>query len=91
MSQSFSSSPRSIGQWIVAVIFGLLTLGFLFRFLQFGYKWLRHAVEGDSNFKVLTVWALIYTVVCGGIAALAYFLPREEPDDAPGQNGERGT
>jgi H+/Cl- antiporter ClcA len=91
MNPPSPSVSRSAGQWIVAIIFGLLTVGFLLRFLQYGYKWLSHAVEGDANFKVLAVWALIYTVVCGGIAAFACFLPRDEASGAPGQNGERGT
>jgi hypothetical protein len=85
-------SPRSrgAGQWTVTVIFALLAVGFLFRSCQYGYKWLAHVVEGDANFKVMTVWALIYVIVCGAIAAVAYWLPR---DDEAGldQNGERET
>jgi len=91
MSQPSSPPSRSTGQWIVAIIFGLLSIGFLLRFLQYSYKWLRHTVEADANFKVLAIWALIYTVVCGAIAAFAYLLPRADEADAPGQNGERGT
>ena len=78
MSSSSKTSARSLGQWIVTAVFGLLSLAFLFRGFQFGYKWLRHVVEGDTNFKAMTIWALVYVVVCAGIAAVAYFMPREE-------------
>lgn len=85
-------SPRSrgAGQWIITIFFGLLTVGFFLRFLQYGYKWLAHVVEGDANFKVMTVWALIYVVVCGAIAAVAYWLLRDEAAGLD-QNGERET
>lgn len=86
--------PRSIVQWAVAVVFGLLSLAFLFRAGQFGYKWLGGVVEGDTNFKAMTIWALIYVVVCAGIAALAYFMPREMEENEvaeEGQKAERGT
>ncbi|MBC7368137.1 MAG: hypothetical protein H7343_15215 [Undibacterium sp.] len=94
MSTSPNQPPRSIGQWVVTIIFGLLSAAFLFRTVQFGYKWLRHIVEGDTNFKAMTIWAAIYVVVCGGIAAVAYFMPREtdrEEPAEPAQNAERGT
>ena len=70
---------RSLGQWTVVVIFGLLAVLFLFRGVQHGLKWVGHTVEGDMNFKALTLWALAYTIVCGSIAAVAYLMPREEP------------
>ena len=89
MSESPSIPPRSAGQWTVTIVFGLLSVAFFFRFAQFGIKWARHVVEGDVNFKALTLWALVYVVVCAGIASAAYFMPREA-DDAP-QNAERGT
>lgn len=94
MSTASNQPPRSIGQWIVTIVFGLLSVAFLFRTVQFGYKWPRHIVEGDTNFKAMTIWALIYVVVCGGIAAVAYFMPRETDEEepaAPDQNAERGT
>ena len=94
MSTSSQIPPRSIGQWVVTIIFGLLSVAFLLRTVQFGYKWLRHIVEGDTNFKAMTIWALIYVVVCGGIAAVAYFMPRETDEEdptEPTQNAERGT
>ena len=94
MSTPSSQPPRSIGQWIVTGIFGLLSVAFLFRAVQFGYKWIAKVVEGDTNFKAMTIWALIYVVVCAGIAAVAYFMPRETDEDEPGENGqnaERGT
>jgi len=94
MSTSSPLPGRSVGQWIVTVIFGLLSAAFLFRTVEFGYKWLTKAVEGDTNFKAMTIWALIYVVVCAGIAAVAYFMPREkdeETPDEPAQNAERGT
>jgi hypothetical protein len=51
-------------------------------------------VEGDTNFKAMTIWALIYVVVCAGIAAAAYFMPREMEENEvaeEGQKAERGT
>jgi H+/Cl- antiporter ClcA len=94
MSTPTNQPPRSIGQWAVTIIFGLLSVAFLFRTVQFAYKWLGHVVEGDTNFKAMTIWALIYVVVCGGIAAVAYFMPRETDEEEPSeanQNAERGT
>ena len=94
MSTSTVTLQRSIAQWAVTVVFGLLSLAFLFRAGQFGYKWLSGVVEGDTNFKAMTIWALIYVVVCAGIAAVAYFMPREiEENEASEENhkAERGT
>jgi TRAP-type C4-dicarboxylate transport system permease small subunit len=94
MSNSPAQPPRSIGQWIVSIIFGLLSVAFLFRALQFGYKWMAKVVEGDTNFKAMTIWALIYVVVCAGIAAVAYFMPREAEENEvseENQKAERGT
>lgn len=90
MSTPTQTPARSIGQWAVTIIFGLLSVAFLFRGVQFGSKWLRHVVEGDTNFKAMTLWALVYVVVCGGIAAVAYFMPRGEEADVP-QSAERGA
>ena len=79
MNPAPTSAPkRSAGQWIVAVLFGLFAAGFFLRTFFFGYKWLRHAVEGDANFKVLTLWALVYTLVCTAIAWVVFRLPRDE-------------
>jgi TRAP-type C4-dicarboxylate transport system permease small subunit len=94
MSISPATLPRSIAQWAVTIVFGLLSAAFLFRALQFGYKWLSGAVEPETNFKAMTIWALIYVVVCAGIAAVAYLMPREaeeaeRPED--NQQAERGT
>jgi TRAP-type C4-dicarboxylate transport system permease small subunit len=91
MSTSPAQPPRSIGQWIVTIVFGLLSVAFLFRTVQFGYKWLAKVVEGDTNFKAMTIWALVYVIVCGGIAAVAYCMPREAEEEVPDQNAERGT
>ncbi len=94
MSTASNPPPRSIGQWVVTIVFGLLSVAFLFRTVQFGYKWVTRAVEGDTNFKAMTIWALIYVVVCGGIAAVAYFMPRETDEEEPAepvQNADRGT
>lgn len=94
MSTSTVTLQRSFAQWAVTVVFGLLSLAFLFRAGQFGYKWLSGVVEGDTNFKAMTIWALIYVVVCAGIAAVAYFMPREiEENEASEENqkAERGT
>lgn len=94
MSTSTVTLQRSFAQWAVTVVFGLLSLAFLFRAGQFGYKWLNGVVEGDTNFKAMTIWALIYVVVCAGIAAVAYFMPREiEENEASEENqkAERGT
>ena len=82
MSTPSSIPPRSLGQWIVTVIFSLLSLAFLFRTLQFAWKWMRHVVEGDANFKALTAWGLIYFLICTAIAAVAYFMPRDEDEPA---------
>lgn len=90
MNDDRSSPSRGLGQWMVAVCFGVLAVGFFLRFLQYAGKWLAHTVEGDANFKVMTVWSLIYAVVCGVIAAVAYRLPREDAG-ALDQNGERET
>jgi hypothetical protein len=81
---------RSIGQWIVTVIFCLLGAAFFFRFVQFGLKWVRHVVEGDANFKALTLWSLLYVVVCAGIAVTAYCLSSSS-DDEPVENGNVET
>jgi hypothetical protein len=81
MSTSPATLPRSIGQLIVTITFGLLSVAFLFRTVQFGYKWLAKVVEGDTNFKAMTIWALIYVIVCAGIAAVAYFMPREAEEE----------
>lgn len=91
MSVSPTTPPRSVAQWAVTIIFGLLSVAFLLRGVQFGYKWLRHVVEGDTNFKAMTIWALVYVVVCAGIAAVAYFMPREDENSDVAQNAERGT
>jgi hypothetical protein len=42
---------------------------------------LAKVVEGDTNFKAMTIWALIYVIVCAGIAAVAYFMPREAEEE----------
>lgn len=94
MSTSTVTLQRSFAQWAVTVVFGLLSLAFLFRVGQFGYKWLSGVVEGDTNFKAMTIWALIYVVVCAGIAAVAYFMPREIEENEvseENQKAERGT
>ena len=42
----------------------------------------------------MTIWALIYVVVCAGIAAVAYFMPRETEENEvseENQKAERGT
>jgi uncharacterized membrane protein len=91
MSTTSVQPPRSIGQWIVTVVFGLLSVAFLFRTVQFGYKWLARVVEGDTNFKAMTIWALVYVIVCAAIAAVAYFMPRETEEDAVDQDAERGA
>ncbi len=90
MSNPDQSASRGPVQWTIAIGFGLLSIAFFLRCLQSAYKWMRHVVEGDANFKALTIWALVYTVVCGVIAAVVYHLPRDGGDE-PAQNGERGT
>ncbi|HWA10305.1 MAG TPA: hypothetical protein VG838_12705 [Opitutaceae bacterium] len=89
MSDSTPSPSRGPVQSLIAVCFALLSVGFFFRFLQAGFKRMRHVVEGDANFKALAIWALIYAVVCAAIAAVVFRLPREP--DTSAQNGERGT
>ena len=91
MSSSPVQPPRSVGQWIVTVVFGLLSVAFLFRTVQFGYKWLARVVEGDTNFKAMTIWALVYVIVCAAIAAVAHYMPRETETDETEQDAERGA
>lgn len=94
MTSSSATLPRSIAQWAITVVFGLLSVAFLFRAAQFGYKWLSGAVQGETNFKAMTIWAFVYVVVCAGIAAVAYFMPRETDGNEPAeenQKAERGT
>jgi TRAP-type C4-dicarboxylate transport system permease small subunit len=67
---------------VVAVIFALLSLAFLFRFVQYGYKWVSGAVQGDTNFKALTIWSLVYVIVCAGIAFAVSKLSGEEVDES---------
>jgi TRAP-type C4-dicarboxylate transport system permease small subunit len=62
----------------VALLFALLSVAFLVRGIQFGYKWLSGAVEGDANFKALTAWSAVYVVVCAGLAWLVSRLQSEE-------------
>jgi hypothetical protein len=71
-----STSSRSAGQWAVTIVFALLSVAFLFRGVQLGLKWLRHVNEADLNFKAMTLWALLYVVVCAAIAVVAYSKPR---------------
>lgn len=67
---------------IVAVVFGLLSLVFLARLAQYGYKWLSHASSPDLNYKALTAWCAIYVVVCAAIAWAAIKLPKDESDES---------
>ncbi len=83
---STSPGKRSIAQVVIAGVFALLSVGFLFRFLQYGLDWVRHVTDGDKNFKALTAWALIYTVVCLAIAAVAWKFPPDEPEEAEPQS-----
>jgi hypothetical protein len=74
-----------LGQWAITLVFGLLSAAFFFRFVQNGWKWMRHVVEGDANFKALTIWCLIYVIVCAGIAAAAFFLFSGGEEDPAGK------
>lgn len=74
--------PRSAGRWAVVGLFMLLAAGFVLRLVQNGYHWFRGTVSPDVNYKALTVWCLIYAVVCAGIAAFAYWLPAEGDESA---------
>lgn len=67
---------------IVAVVFGLLSLAFFGRFVQYAYKWLSHAVSQDLNYKALTAWCAVYVVVCAAIAWAAIKLPKDESDES---------
>lgn len=87
MSSPKTSSPskpsRSLLQWIIAGVFGLLTVAFFFRMLQAGYKWVSGAHSTDVNYKVETIFLVIYTLVCAGIAALAWCMG--DDDEAPAE------
>ena len=63
---------------LFTLIFAVLSVAFLGRALFYGYKWLSHAASPDLNYKALTVWCLVYVVVCAGIAWRLTRLPREE-------------
>ena len=69
---------RSLGQLAVAVFFGFLAVAFLLRSVFYGYKWITDAVEGDANFKAMTIWTILYTAVC---AVIAFVACRKPPDD----------
>ena len=64
----------------VSIVFALLSAAFLFRFVQYGYNWLSGASTQDINYKALTVWSLVYVVVCAAIAWIVFRLGREEPE-----------
>jgi hypothetical protein len=72
---------RSAGRWAVIGVFLLLAAGFLFRLIQNAYFWLSGRTLAEMNYKVLTVWCLVYVVVCSGVAAAAYWLPGEDDDN----------
>ncbi|MEO7800210.1 MAG: hypothetical protein ABIY47_21045 [Opitutaceae bacterium] len=72
---------RSFAQLAVAVFFGALAVAFLLRSFFYGYRWFSHAVEGSANFKAMTLWTLIYFVVCSAIALFAYHKPYEGDDE----------
>jgi hypothetical protein len=80
----------SLGQRIAAGCFGLLGVAFLVRSGFFATQWLRHVVEGDTNFKALTIWTLAYAVVCGVIAFVIVRTPREEDDERDAASASRG-
>jgi hypothetical protein len=83
---STTASKRSAAQWIVTVVFGALSLAFLLRAVIYGAKWLRHVVEGDANFKALTVWCLLYMIVCAAIAFVAFRFPSEKNAEVAGSD-----
>ena len=68
---------RTFGQLAVTTIFALLSAAFLVRSFFYGSKWISGANAGSLNFKALTIWTLIYFVVCGGIAWVAFNKPRD--------------
>ena len=69
---------------VVAVIFALLLAAFAVRGLQYGYRWLTHAPSSEANFKALTLWCLVYVVVCAGIATVSFRL-----NDGPNKESRR--
>jgi hypothetical protein len=83
--QPTPGSARSILQWILAVVFALLAAGFFVRLLQAAYKWLSKAPSTDVNYKVETIFLLIYCAVCAGIALVAW---RTGPPDEPVEDAE---
>ena len=79
-SESANRGRLSPTRWALIVIFGLLSAGFLLRFFQYGFNWVSGAESADLNYKALTIWSLIYVVVCAGIAFAAWRIPAEEDE-----------
>jgi hypothetical protein len=66
------------GKRLAAIFFALLSLGFLLRTGEYAYKWLTHVPANDMNYKVLTIWGLIYFVATTAIAIVIVRLGADE-------------
>jgi hypothetical protein len=67
----------------VAGTFGVFAVAFLLRGFFYGYNWLAGVVDGDANFKVMTIWTLIYFAVCATIARVAFGMRVDEGAKEP--------
>lgn len=80
---SSSRPSRGAGRWLVIGFFGLLSAAFLFRLVQNARHWLAGQTTADANYKALTLWCLVYVLVCGGLAAFTYWLPGDDREEDP--------
>ncbi len=60
------------------LFFSVLSVAFFGRGVYYAYRWLSHAASPDLNYKALTVWCVVYVIVCAGIAWGLSRLPQEE-------------
>ena len=69
---SSASSRLGFVRFTMAVIFGLLSVGFFLRMLQAAYRWMSGAQSIEVNYKVVTILLLIYAAITAGLAVLAW-------------------
>jgi hypothetical protein len=63
--------------------FAVLALGFVLRAFQYGYKWMTGVTSPDVNYKALTIWCLVYVLVCVAVAWGISRLSADRSDDTP--------